>query len=59
MKEASAMEMVRPNTLLYAFFAQPAHADRALMQGEGSRIAGPAATQGSAIGNRIAAALGG
>jgi len=25
--------MVRPNTLVYAFFAQPAHADRALCRG--------------------------
>ena len=53
------MEMVRPNTLVYAFFAQPAYADRALMQGEGSRSAGPAVTHGWLIGNRIAAALGG
>ena len=46
MKEASAMEMVRPNALcavatialVYAFFAQPARADRAPTQEEGIRV---------------------
>jgi hypothetical protein len=32
------VEMVRPNALVYAFFAQPARADRAPTQEEGSRI---------------------